>query len=257
MGVKYKRVLLKLSGEAIEEKPKPKNEENEQPKEVTEKDPPKKLNIIDFDFLNTVAEVIKKCVEEGTQIAVMIGAGNIWRGGRQGGKMNRARADHMGMLATTINSLALQDNLEAIGVDAVTMTSVAMETFADQYSSRKAVKALDEGKVVILGGGSGLPYFSTDTAAVLRAAEIEADVVLMAKNIDGIYEDDPKKNEKAKRFDEITYKEMIDRNLLAYDLTATIFCKENNIKTYAFGLKDPMNIYRVITGENVGTETHN
>ena len=235
MSIKYNRVLLKLSGEAISGK------EN---------------GIIDFDLLANIADVIKKCVDEGTQVAVMIGAGNIWRG-RQGGKMNRSRADHMGMLATTINSLALQQALEDINVKAVTMTSVSMEEFADQYSSRNAVKALEEGKVVVLGGGSGLPFFSTDTAAVLRAAEIEADVVLMAKNIDGIYSADPKTDPSAYKFDEITYKEIIEKNIRAYDLTATIFCMDNNINTYAFALKDPMNIYRVITGENVGTETHN
>ena len=235
MSIKYKRVLLKLSGEAISGK------EN---------------GIIDFDLLAGIASVIKKCVDEGTQVAVMIGAGNIWRG-RQGGTMNRSRADHMGMLATTINSLALQQALEDVKVKAVTMTSVSMEEFADKYSSRNAVKALEEGKVVILGGGSGLPFFSTDTAAVLRAAEIEADVVLMAKNIDGIYSADPKTDPSAYKYDEITYKEIIEKNIRAYDLTATIFCMDNNINTYAFALKDPMNIYRVVTGENVGTETHN
>ena len=235
MSVKYKRVLLKLSGEAIS------GGSN---------------GIINFDFLATVAKVIKKCLEEGTQIAVMIGAGNIWRG-RQSGKMNRCRADHMGMLATTINSLALQTALEDVGVDAVTMTPVAMESFADKYSDRHAVKALNEGKVVVLGCGSGSPFFSTDTAAVLRAAEIDADVVLMAKNIDGIYSAAPKVDPTAVKYDEITYKEILDKELKAYDFTATAFCMDNNIKTYAFGLKDPMNIYRVIKGEKVGTETHN
>ena len=235
MSIKYKRVLLKLSGEAISGK------EN---------------GIIDFDLLAGISAVIKKCVDEGTQVAVMIGAGNIWRG-RQGGTMNRSRADHMGMLATTINSLALQQALEDASVKAVTMTSVSMEEFADKYSSRNAVKALEDGKVVILGGGSGLPFFSTDTAAVLRAAEIEADVVLMAKNIDGIYSADPKTDPTAYRINDITYKEMIEKDIRAYDLTATIFCMDNNIKTYAFAGKDPMNIYRVVTGENVGTETHN
>lgn len=235
MSVKYKRVLLKLSGEAISGGSK---------------------GIINFEFLTTVAEVIKKCLDEGTQIAVMIGAGNIWRG-RQSGSMNRCRADHMGMLATTINSLALQQALEDVGVDAVTMTPVAMESFADKYSDRHAVKALNEGKVVVLGCGSGSPFFSTDTAAVLRAAEIEADVVLMAKNIDGIYSADPKKDPTAVKYDEITYKEILDRELKALDFTATAFCMDNNIKTYAFELKDPMNIYRVIKGEKVGTETHN
>lgn len=235
MSAKYNRVLLKLSGEAISGK------EN---------------GIIDFDLLARIADVIKKCRDTGTQLAVMIGAGNIWRG-RQGGKMNRCRADHMGMLATTINSLALQQALEDANVKAVTMTPVSMEEFADKYSARKAVKALEDGNVVILGCGSGLPFFSTDTAAVLRAAEIEADVVLMAKNIDGIYSADPKLDPTAYRIDEITYKEIIERDIRAYDLTATIFCMDNDIKTYAFGLKDPMNIYRAIMGENVGTETHN
>ncbi len=235
MGVKYKRILLKLSGEAISGGTK---------------------GIIDFEFLETVATVIKKCVAEGTQIAVMIGAGNIWRG-KQSGKMNRCRADHMGMLATTINSLALQQALEDVGVGAVTMTPVAMEAFADKYSDRHAVKALEEGKVVVLGCGSGSPFFSTDTAAVLRAAEIEADVVLMAKNIDGIYSADPKLDPTAIKYSEITYKEVLDRELKACDFTATAFCMDNNIRTYAFGLKDPMNIYRVVMGEKVGTEIHN
>ena len=235
MSIKYKRVLLKLSGEAISGK------EN---------------GIIDFDLLAGIAGVIKKCVGEGTQVAVMIGAGNIWRG-RQGGTMNRSRADHMGMLATTINSLALQQALEDVHVKAITMTSVSMEEFADKYSSRNAVKALEAGNVVILGGGSGLPFFSTDTAAVLRAAEIEADVVLMAKNIDGIYSADPKTDPSAYKINDITYKEIIEKDIRAYDLTATIFCMDNNIKTYAFALKDPMNIYRAVKGENVGTETHN
>ena len=235
MSIKYKRVLLKLSGEAISGK------EN---------------GIIDFELLSEIADVIKKCVNEGTQMAIMIGAGNIWRG-RQGGSMNRSRADHMGMLATTINSLALQQALEDAQVKAITMTSVSMEEFADKYSARNAVKALERGEVVILGGGSGLPFFSTDTAAVLRAAEIEADVVLMAKNIDGIYSADPKSAPSAYKINDITYKEIIEKNIRAYDLTATIFCMDNNINTYAFALKDPMNIYRVIMGENVGTETHN
>ena len=235
MGAKYKRILIKLSGEAISAK------EN---------------GIIDFEFLAEIADVIKKCQAEGSQIAVMIGAGNIWRG-RQGGKMNRSRADHMGMLATTINSLALQQALEDADVKAVTMTAVSMNEFAETYSSRNATRALNAGYVVVLGGGSGLPFFSTDTAAVLRAAEIEADVVLMAKNIDGIYTADPKKDPTAVKFDEVSYKEMIDRKIMAYDMTATIFCMDNNIKTYAFALEDPMNIYRAVMGENVGTETHN
>ncbi len=235
MSVKYKRVLLKLSGEAVSGGEK---------------------GIINFEFLSKIASVIKACRDEGVQMAVMIGAGNIWRG-RQGGNMNRCRADHMGMLATMINCLALQQELENQQVDAVTMTPVEMESFADKYSARKAVSALNAGKIVLLGCGSGSPFFSTDTAAVLRAAEINADVVLMAKNIDGIYSADPKKDANAVKFDEITYKEILENEIRAYDLTATAFCMDNNIKTYAFELKDPMNIYRVIMGEKVGTETHN
>lgn len=235
MSVKYKRVLLKLSGEAVSGGEK---------------------GIINFEFLSKIASVIKACRDEGVQMAVMIGAGNIWRG-RQGGNMNRCRADHMGMLATMINCLALQQELENQQVDAVTMTPVEMESFADKYSARKAVSDLNAGKIVLLGCGSGSPFFSTDTAAVLRAAEINADVVLMAKNIDGIYSADPKKDANAVKFDEITYKEILENEIRAYDLTATAFCMDNNIKTYAFELKDPMNIYRVIMGEKVGTETHN
>ena len=235
MSVKYKRVLLKLSGEAVSGGEK---------------------GIINFEFLSKIASVIKACQDEGVQMAVMIGAGNIWRG-RQGGNMNRCRADHMGMLATMINCLALQQELENQQVDAVTMTPVEMESFADKYSARKAVSAINAGKIVLLGCGSGSPFFSTDTAAVLRAAEINADVVLMAKNIDGIYSADPKKDANAVKFDEITYKEILENEIRAYDLTATAFCMDNNIKTYAFELKDPMNIYRVIMGEKVGTETHN
>ncbi len=231
---KYRRVLLKLSGEALAA-------EN---------------GILNFDFIREIATVVNKCRAAGVQIAVLCGAGNIWRG-RQGGKMNRARADHMGMLATAINALALQDTFEQEGIPTTVMTSVAMNTFADYYTSRDAVAALEAGKVVILGGGSGLPFFSTDTAAALRAAEIEADVILMAKNIDAIYSADPKKDPTATRYDELTYKQIVDQNLRALDMTATIFCQDNDIRSYAFGLSDPENIYRVVMGERIGTEIHN
>ena len=163
----------------------------------------------------------------------------------------------MGMLATAINSIALQDVFLREGIDAVVMTSVAMTVFADHYNSRSAIEALESGKTVIFGGGSGLPYFSTDTAAVLRAAEVEADCILMAKNIDGIYTADPAKDPTATRYSEITYREIIDKNLRALDLTSAIFCMENNINGYAFGLADPENIYRVVMGEAVGTAIHN
>ncbi len=230
---KYKRILLKLSGEALEAKD----------------------GILNFDFIATIADVIKKCVDAGVQVGVLVGAGNIWRG-RAGGAMNRTRADSMGMLATTINALALQDTFIQCGIDAVTMTTVEMNAFADFYTPRNAIKALESGKVVVLGCGTGAPFFSTDTAAVLRGAEIEADVVLMAKNVDGIYTADPNKDKSAVKYDELTYSEIITKELGAIDLTAAAFCMSNNINMYAFGLNDPMNIYRAVMGEKIGTELH-
>lgn len=230
---KYKRILLKLSGEALANKD----------------------GILDFDFISSVADVLKKCVSEGIEVGIIVGAGNIWRG-RQGGEMNRARADHMGMLATTINSLALQDTFIQHGIDTVVMTAVEMNAFAVPYTTRGAVEALSSGKVVVFGCGLGSPYFSTDTAAALRAAEIEADAILMAKNIDGVYTADPKKDPTATKYDEITYSEMITNELGALDLTAAAFCMANDITAYAFELKDPMNIYRVAMGEKIGTELH-
>ena len=231
---KYKRVLLKLSGEALSANAD---------------------GILNFDFIGEVAEVIKKCQNAGVEIAVIVGAGNIWRG-RQGGKMDRVRADSMGMLATAINALALQDTFIQAGIDTKVMTAVEMNAYADRYSPREAVEALKSGKVVVFGCGLGSPYFSTDTAAVLRAAEIEADAVLLAKNIDGVYSADPKVDASAVKYDEITYAEVLEKKLKALDLTATTFCMDNDIKAYAFELRDPMNIYRVVMGENVGTEMH-
>jgi uridylate kinase len=162
----------------------------------------------------------------------------------------------MGMLATTINSLALQDTFEGIGIKTKVMTAVSMQTFADLFTARDAIKAMEAGEIVIFGGGTGSPYFSTDTAAALRAAEIEADAILMAKNIDAIYSADPKVDPNAVKYDEITYVEVIEKQLKALDLSATTFCMENNINVYAFGLKDPENIYKVLIGEKIGTEIH-
>lgn len=232
---KYQRVLLKLSGEALA---------------------PADGGILDFAFIERVATQIKRCVDAGVQVAVIVGAGNIWRG-RQGTGMDHCRADHMGMLATAINSLALQDVFLRVGMRAVVMTAVEMQAFADHYSSREAIEALEEGKVVIFGCGLGTPYFSTDTAAVLRAAEIKADCVLMAKNIDAIYSADPKRDPNAIRYESVTYRQIIDENLRALDLSSAIFCMENDINGYAFGLADPENIYRVVMGEAVGTAIHN
>ena len=235
MQPKYRRVLLKLSGEAL----------------AAGAD-----GILNFDFTAQVAAQIKRCVDAGVQVAVVVGAGNIWRG-RQGTDMDRVRADHMGMLATVINSIALQDAFVHAGMEAVVMTSVDIHAFADVYTARDAIAALEAGKVVIFGGGLGVPYFSTDTTAVLRAAEIHADCVLMAKNIDAIYSADPRKDPTATRYSELTYRQIIDQNLKGLDLSAMIFCMENNVNGYAFGLADPENIYRVVMGEPVGTLIHN
>lgn len=231
----YHRVLLKLSGEAL-------SKGNE--------------GILDFDFIEKVAKEIKRCTDVGVQVAVIVGAGNIWRG-RQGTEMDRCRADHMGMLATAINSLALQDVFLRVGMDAVVMTAVEMNAFAEPYTVRGAVDALEKGKVVIFGCGLGTPYFSTDTAAALRAAEIGADCILMAKNIDAIYSADPRKDPTAVRYSDLTYLQIIEDNLRALDMSSAIFCMDNDIKGYAFGLADPENIYRVVMGEAVGTAIHN
>lgn len=231
---KYKRVLLKLSGEALS------------------KDAD---GILNHEFLGRVADVIKSCRGDGIQIAVIVGAGNIWRG-RQGTDMDRVTADQMGMLATTINALALRDAFERKGLCACVMTAAEMGYFAEHYSPRAAVSHLENGDVVIFGAGLGAPFFSTDTAAVLRAAEIEADIVLMAKNIDGVYTADPAKDPSAVRLDEITYKDILANELKALDMTATTFCMENDIKLYAFALSDPENIRRVIMGEKLGTVMH-
>lgn len=230
----YKRVLVKLSGEAMQGKD----------------------GIIDFDMLEGVAKVLKQCVDEGVQVAVVVGAGNIWRGARQGKNMNRCLADHMGMLATVINSLAIKNAVINAGCKATVMTPVDMTEFAERYSDEHAIERLEDGYVTIFGCGTGNPFFSTDTGAVLRAAEIKADIVLMAKNIDGIYDKDPAKHTDAKKYDKISYAEILDKKLAAYDLTATAFCAANSIRTYAFALKDPNNILRVIHGECIGTETY-
>ncbi len=232
---KYRRVLLKLSGEALSAGAD---------------------GILNFEFTDRVAKQIRRCVDAGVQVAVVVGAGNIWRG-RQGTDMDRVRADHMGMLATVINSIALQDAFIRAGMEAVVMTAVDIRAFADVYTARDAIGALEKGKVVIFGAGLGVPYFSTDTCAVLRAAEIHADCVLMAKNIDAIYSADPRKDPNATRYSELTYRQIIDRNLKALDQSAMLFCMENDISGYAFGLADPENIYRVVMGEPIGTLIHN
>ena len=225
------RVLLKLSGEALA------NGSGE---------------MYDFSFVEMVAEAIKTCVLRGAQIAVVVGAGNIWRG-RQGGAMDRTAADRMGMLATVMNSICLKDALERVGVGASVMTSVPMEPFAESYSAENAVAALESGKVAILGGGLGIPFLSTDTAGAVRAAEISADAMLMAKNIDYIYTDDPRKNPDAKKLETVKASEVLAMNLKAIDATATAFCMSNSMPIRVFGLKDPSDIVKAVFGEVSGT----
>lgn len=228
----FKRVLLKLSGEALAN-----GSETE---------------IFDFDYINKIAEAVKCVSESGCQTAIVVGAGNIWRG-KYGKNMDKVRADDMGMLATTINAIALRDVLLSAGVDAVAMTSVMVSEFADLYTRDAAVSAMENGKVVIIGGGLGLPFFSTDTATVLRSKEIEADITLMGKNVDGVYDSDPGKNKDAVMYDRLTYDEILYKNLQAIDYTASAFAKDNKMTIRVFGINDPMNIYRVVTGESLGT----
>ena len=228
---KFKRVLLKLSGEALA-------------KDVD--------GIYNHGFIDEIAATVKKCINAGVEIGVVVGAGNIWRG-RQGVNMDRVRADHMGMLATVINSLALQDAFERAGVTTRVMTAIEMNAMAEPYIRNRAVRHLEKGRVTIFGCGLGSPYFSTDTAAVLRAAEIGADVVLLAKNIDGVYTADPRKDASATKIDEITYQEILSRGLAAMDSTATSFCMDNHIPILVFGLDNPENIYRAVMGEEIGT----
>ena len=232
---KYKRVLLKLSGEALKNSSKD--------------------GIIDFDFVAKVAKQIKRCTDEGVSFGIVIGGGNIWRGA--GKSIDRTRADHMGMLATVINSLAVQTVLEEEGVPARTMTALQMNQITEPYIRNKAVSHMDKGRVVIIAWGTGNPYFSTDTAAVLRAAEIGADVVLFAKNIDGVYTADPKKDPTAKKIDEMTYNDIIHHDLAVIDSTASSFGRDNKLPIIIFGLDNPENIYKAVCGEKVGTIVKN
>ena len=226
-----KRILLKLSGEALA------NGSGE---------------IYDVAFVDKVAVALKECVDNGHEIAVVVGAGNIWRG-RAGGEMDRTNADRMGMLATVINCICLKDALVRAGVDATVMTAIPMYPFADVYSSDAAKDALSAGKIVIFGAGMGVPFLSTDTAAAVRAAEISADAILMAKNIDYLYTDDPRKNPDAKPIKSINASEVLAKNLQAMDATATAFCLSAGMPIKMFGLNTPEDIVRAVKGETVGT----
>lgn len=229
----YKRVLIKISGEALAG------------------DQHFGLN---FDVIGPVCDVLKRCVDIGCEVGLVVGGGNFWRGVKDGGdRMERTRADQMGMLATVINCLAVADSLEQRGVDVRVQTAVEMNKIAEPYIRSKAIRHMEKGRVVIFGCGTGNPYFSTDTGAVLRAAEINADVILLAKNIDGVYSADPAKDPEAVKYDRITYNEMLAKRLMVMDSTATSLSMDNNIPILLFALKDPENIYRAVMGEKIGT----
>ncbi len=227
----FKRLLLKLSGEVLAGE---------------------KGTGIDFDKVIEVCESVKKCVELGVEVAVVVGGGNFWRG-RSSGQMDRTRADHMGMLATSINSLALADALEQLGVDARVQTAIEMRQIAEPYIRNKAIRHLEKGRVVIFGCGTGNPFFSTDTAAALRAAEIGADVIFKATNVDGVYDSDPKLNPDAKKYDTLSHHEVLNKQLHVMDSTAASLCMDNDIDILVFNLNNPENIVSAVLGNHNGT----
>ena len=235
MQPKYKRILLKLSGESLAGQTK---------------------HGIDFDTVLKICEPIKKCVDAGVQVGIVVGGGNFWRG-RASGEMDRTRADHMGMLATTINALGVCDALEQLGLDVRVQTAISMRQVAEPYIRNKAVSHLNKGRVVIFGCGTGNPFFSTDTAAALRAVEIEADVIMKATMVDGVYDSDPKTNPDAKKFDTISYHDVLGKDLAVMDSTASALCKDNDLPILVFSIEDPDNIYRAVCGENIGTVVTN
>ena len=228
---KYKRVLLKLSGEALAGE---------------------KKTGIDAEVLGRICDEIKKVKELGVEIAIVVGGGNFWRG-KYGTEMERTTSDYMGMLATVMNGLALQDALEARGMYTRLQTAIEMRQIAEPYIKRKALKHLERGRIVIFSCGTGNPYFTTDTTAALRAAEIEADVILVAKTIDAVYSADPKIDSNAIRYDKITYLDILNKNLKVMDSTATSLCRDNNIPLIVFGIDKPDNILKAVRGEKIGT----
>lgn len=231
MKTAYKRVILKLSGEALAGE---------------------KGTGIDDATLVSVAEQVKNLSDLGVEVGVVVGGGNFWRG-RTSGSMDRTTADYMGMMATVINALAMQDAIENLGVSTRVMSAIEMRQISEPYIRRRAVRHLEKGRVVIFAAGTGNPYFSTDTTAALRAAEIEAEVILLAKKVDGVYDSDPMVNPDAKKFTELDYLEVISRRLQVMDSTAITMCMDNNIPIYVFGLDQPSNIVKVCCGENIGT----
>ncbi|MBR0374434.1 MAG: UMP kinase [Mogibacterium sp.] len=231
MSVKYNRVLIKVSGEALAGEDR---------------------FGVNKEMSVQVARQIKEVIDAGVQVGIVVGGGNFFRG-RSSESIDRATADYMGMLATVMNALALQDTLLSIGCPAKVLTAIEIRDMAEGYSRRKALDYLNEGNVVIFGGGTGSPFFTTDTTAALRAAEIDADALLLAKNVDAVYSADPKKDPDAVRYENLSYMDIIDKDLKVMDLTAATLCKDNGIKIYVFALAQDGNLMRVIQGENVGT----
>lgn len=229
--IAYKRILLKLSGEALAGE---------------------KKTGVDSNTVGKICDKIKEIVDMGVEVSIVVGGGNFWRG-RNGHEMERTTSDYMGMLATTINGLALQDALEARGIYTRLQTAIEMREIAEPYIKRKAIKHLERGRVVIFACGTGNPYFSTDTGAALRAAETDAEVILLAKTIDGVYSADPKQDPNAVKYDEITYLDILNQDLKVMDSTATSLCRDNKIPLVVFGIDNPDNIVKIIKGEKIGT----
>ena len=228
---KYRRVLLKISGEVLAGE---------------------KGHGIDPDVTRNVCEQIKEVHDMGVQVAVVVGGGNFWRG-RSSGDMDRATADYMGMLATVMNTMALQDTMRSIGAPCRAMTALEIREVAEPYARLRALSHLENGDIVIFGGGTGSPFFTTDTAAALRASEIEADVILLAKNVDAVYDSDPDENPNAKKFDHLSHMDLVEKNLKVMDLTAATLCSDNHIKIHVFALAEGGNIKRAVLGEKIGT----
>ena len=229
--VAYKRVLLKLSGEALSGK---------------------EGHGIDPEVVGAICDKVKEIVDMGVQVSIVVGGGNFWRG-RTGENMDRTRADHMGMLATSINALALCSAFENAGIPTRVQTSIEMRQIAEPYIRSRAVRHLEKGRVVIFGCGTGNPFMSTDTAAALRAVETEAEIILLAKKVDAVYDSDPNLNPDAKKFDSLTYTDILSMNLGVMDSTAASMCRDNNMPILVFGLDDPENIVKAVSGEKIGT----
>lgn len=231
MQPKYKRILLKLSGESLAGS---------------------HTHGIDFDTVLKICEPIRECTRLGVEMGIVVGGGNFWRG-RSSGKMDRTRADHMGMLATTINALGVADALEQLGVPVRVQTAIEMRQIAEPYIRNRAVRHLEKGRVVVFGCGTGNPFFSTDTAAALRAAEIDADIIFKATMVDGVYNCDPKKNPDAVKYDTLTFMDVLSKNLQVMDSTAASLCKDNHIPILVFNIDPPQNILSAACGESLGT----